>query len=1048
MPAVPVDDRSSRPRCWDRAGRIGVRADGSMGPVDGASQVVVIDGVVRSRLTAGALARAIRSGASVTSVAFDPTEVSVDTARTRVAAALAAGTLYSQPVQGLAAPMDLTDRLTEADVRAVAAFRRRPGTAGGLPASSLSDRQVHTYLTATGHGQRVVNATAHLADDALGHVLATAPNGEHAAAEILLAGHLGGAGPARTQVSALGAGEVLRSPIRAAASSRFPDLEPDQALAGLLMARTGDRLPTGFSHRDALRALAGVPADVDGNTWRERLSTLATEHPVRAARVLCVALHGEIDPDELEASFRSIAPPSLPDLMRLPPAALVAAFNHLDDGSIEPTDRLALAGRVASVFKKRTGDYLDLARRMGWTAHDTAASLSVPTDNRFAELVLSSRLTSWSSPKAARSAIRMVSAEWDSLVEHCDELPTTLSSALSAARSMSKLGPVWASTPFADVVGELNVGRSVARSSAAVWLLSQRSPSIYPHQARYRSGGYTGYFLDRADPRGLFLGELTDCCQHIGGEGEPCAVDGQMNPTSGFFVVERGGRVVAQSWVWLDENGQGVCFDNIERLDGALEGTAVGSFHTGVRQIYQDASDDLARRWAVPVTVGEGYSDEEFLDGLDSVEPLVPRDYDDYRDSRGQRILASPLTAELSEPRPVGNLAWEAVSGEIVTGTSSSHNGRGCVDFDSSQPGATELVEHLAAANPHQVFTLDGRVVGAPVELDYTPLVDDLGLGPVMEAPDLDPQYVTAYLTYREPFAQLGVTDDHEALELVRAGADPDSLELLQRDCRTWGLGTDRVAALLHAGVASSFTLRACLDLGAKNLDDAIALARRSPSPETLHRLARSTAAKMDPQVLDRGLRIATLLTNPFTPNDLENYTGAVDIPEHIAAAAIDAYIPVYQFREWDLDGVLTDELARDAGHRIEPFTGTVRLPRWARQAPGITERLDDAGIDPRMLNVYRRAGVHTFDQACRAVELGYDVRATYRCMRKTEDITPLLEVGATADQAVLFFDMGYDTADIEYLVSNKITPDDIQEELDRFPELSIDDLLLDARGY
>ena len=69
--------------------------------------------------------------------------------------------------------------------------------------------------------------------------------------------------------------------------------------------------------------------------------------------------------------------------------------------------------------------------------------------------------------------------------------------------------------------------------------------------------------LDRRDPRGLFLGEHTDCCQAPGMEAESCAWFGALNLKSGFYVVENGvGDIVAQSWTW--RNGDVLVFDNIE----------------------------------------------------------------------------------------------------------------------------------------------------------------------------------------------------------------------------------------------------------------------------------------------------------------------------------------------------------------------------------------------------------------------------------------------------------------------------------------------------
>ncbi len=73
--------------------------------------------------------------------------------------------------------------------------------------------------------------------------------------------------------------------------------------------------------------------------------------------------------------------------------------------------------------------------------------------------------------------------------------------------------------------------------------------------------------LDANDERQIMLGVLTACCQRLDGTGEPCMIEGLINPDSGFLVFERGSKVLAQSWVWLTENQTCLVLDNIELAD-------------------------------------------------------------------------------------------------------------------------------------------------------------------------------------------------------------------------------------------------------------------------------------------------------------------------------------------------------------------------------------------------------------------------------------------------------------------------------------------------
>ncbi|MCC2646264.1 MAG: ankX 2 [Rickettsiaceae bacterium] len=86
--------------------------------------------------------------------------------------------------------------------------------------------------------------------------------------------------------------------------------------------------------------------------------------------------------------------------------------------------------------------------------------------------------------------------------------------------------------------------------------------------------------LPAGDPRGLLLGELTNCCQSIGNEAKDVAIDGMTSQNSGFYIIcEKGkdgkidiknDRIVAQSYVWLgqptEKGGKTLVFDSWERL--------------------------------------------------------------------------------------------------------------------------------------------------------------------------------------------------------------------------------------------------------------------------------------------------------------------------------------------------------------------------------------------------------------------------------------------------------------------------------------------------
>jgi hypothetical protein len=70
--------------------------------------------------------------------------------------------------------------------------------------------------------------------------------------------------------------------------------------------------------------------------------------------------------------------------------------------------------------------------------------------------------------------------------------------------------------------------------------------------------------LQPKDPRGPLLGEITNCCQHLGGVASDCAEAGTMDPEASFYVLERRGVIIAQSFAWRTKNS--LVFDSWERL--------------------------------------------------------------------------------------------------------------------------------------------------------------------------------------------------------------------------------------------------------------------------------------------------------------------------------------------------------------------------------------------------------------------------------------------------------------------------------------------------
>jgi hypothetical protein len=103
-----------------------------------------------------------------------------------------------------------------------------------------------------------------------------------------------------------------------------------------------------------------------------------------------------------------------------------------------------------------------------------------------------------------------------------------------------------------------------------------------------RSGHLTGRILPKSDKRFLFVGNITGCCQKIDGAAKDSCLDSIENPFSSIFVIENSqGRILAQSYVWEDQDGK-IVFDSFETKNKDLE------FNTDCYNIIKEISKEFS----------------------------------------------------------------------------------------------------------------------------------------------------------------------------------------------------------------------------------------------------------------------------------------------------------------------------------------------------------------------------------------------------------------------------------------------------------------------
>jgi ankyrin repeat protein len=160
-------------------------------------------------------------------------------------------------------------------------------------------------------------------------------------------------------------------------------------------------------------------------------------------------------------------------------------------------------------------------------------------------------------------------------------------------------------------------------------------PDIIIEGKDFNMEGASFHPLPANDVRGLFLGELTDCCQSIGGQGAACAEHGFMSENGGFYVVEKDNKeIIGQTWAWRGKEGE-LVFDSLETLGQRVTPQQWKKLTVAFAKALKKNAGNVT---ALHIGTG-GATPESLTKSFNAAAAAQPVDYTGYRDSHKQVVL-------------------------------------------------------------------------------------------------------------------------------------------------------------------------------------------------------------------------------------------------------------------------------------------------------------------------------------------------------------------------------------------------------------------------
>ncbi len=164
---------------------------------------------------------------------------------------------------------------------------------------------------------------------------------------------------------------------------------------------------------------------------------------------------------------------------------------------------------------------------------------------------------------------------------------------------------------------------------------SSSIPDIKITGKQFGMEGYSFKKLPEHDLRSLFLGEMVNCCQSIGGVGEDCTINGFISEQAGFYVIENDNtkEIIGETWAWRGQKDE-LVFDSLEYLGDRVKPEEWKSLSDAFAGVLEKTKKDHN---VSKFLIGSGGNTPEGQFNKSAKKLAKPLDYKGYRDSKDKQ---------------------------------------------------------------------------------------------------------------------------------------------------------------------------------------------------------------------------------------------------------------------------------------------------------------------------------------------------------------------------------------------------------------------------